>query len=200
VLLAAQALKLERFSLLGHSLGAGVAAVIAAIATDKVDRLAMVEGLIPLTSPPNEIMPQLRHHVEATCKPASSPRLYESIEQAARVRQQAGDLSLTAAMLIAERNLVQSDAGYVWRTDRRLNRPSPLYLVDEQVRQYLSEIQCEALLIRSHEGIIRNWPRLARREHHLQQLKIIDIEGGHHCHMDDPASVARHLRPFLNGA
>ena len=198
VLLTAQALGLNRFSLLGHSLGAGVGALIAAVAPDKVTRLALVEGLVPFTGAPKSLLKQLRRHIDETCKPASPRRVYESVEQAAITRQKVGDLSLAAAMLITERNLVKAADGYVWRTDRRLKKPSPLYLVDQQVHHYLSQIQCPALLIRSNQGIIRNWPSLSDRERHIEHLNVVDIEGGHHCHMDDPQSVARHLSPFLN--
>ncbi len=198
VLLAANALGLHNFSLLGHSLGAGVAALIAAVVPDRVDRLAMVEGLVPFTAPPKELLTQFHHHLEAVVKPASPNRNYESVKQAAIARQKAGDLSLAAAMLITERNLVEASGGFVWRTDRRLTWPSPVYLSDEQVNQYLGAIQCESLLIRSSQGIVRNWPRLSGRESYLQDLKVIDIQGGHHCHMDNPESVAQHLTHFLN--
>ncbi len=200
VILAVESLGLNHFSLLGHSLGGGVAAVIAAIAPDKVKRLAMVEGLAPVTAPPQDMLKQLRRHVDSTRKPASLSRVYDSIEQAAVVRQQAGDLSLAAAMLIAERNLIESSGGYRWRTDRRLKKPTPVYLVEEQVVQYLSDIQCEAMLIRSNQGILKTWPSLAGREPILKKLDVIDIEGGHHCHMDTPEIVAQYLSPFLTDA
>lgn len=200
VLLAAEALGWKNFSLLGHSLGAAVAALIAAVAPEKVKCLAMVEGLVPFTASSKEFSKQFRLHLDATLKPASPNRIYQSVEQAAIARQKVGDLSLPAAMLIVQRNLTESSEGYVWRTDRCLKWPSPAYLNDEQVSQYLGKIQCQTLLLRSSQGIVTNWPRLSGRESHLRHLKIFDIEGGHHCHMDDPKSVAKYLTPFFDGA
>ncbi len=199
VLLAADALGLTRFTLLGHSLGAGVAALIAAIVPDRIERLAMVEGLAPFTGEPDTMLPQFRRHIEETCKPASNGRVYRSIDAAARARQKAGDMSLDSAKLIVERNLEKTENGYQWRTDRRLRKPSPLYLSDAHVKQYLASIECNALLIRSDQGIIRNWSSLRGREPLVKNIQIIDIDGGHHCHMDDPKLVARHLLPFLIG-
>ncbi len=200
VILAADALELDQFTLLGHSLGAGVAAIIAAVTPERVNRLAMVEGLAPFTAPAEKLLTQLRRHIDETCKSASPARIYETIEEAARARQQAGDMSLASATIIAERNLTETSPGYAWRTDRRLKKPSPVYLMDDHVRAYLKLVKCEALLIRSDRGILKNWPRLAGREPLIPSLEVIDIEGGHHCHMDDPESVAKHLMPFLNGA
>ena len=197
VIQAAQALGLEQFCLLGHSLGAAVAAVIAAVVPEKVLSLAMVEGLAPVTGAPENMLEQLRQHVVHACKPASATPVFESVEKAGMARMQVGDLSLSSASLIAERNLVRSSEGYTWRTDRLLRKPSPLYLADAHVQQYLSMVRCDALLIRSHKGIIKNWESLSGREIYMNHLKVIDIQGGHHCHMDDPESVAPHLLSFF---
>lgn len=198
VILAADALGLEQFTLLGHSLGAGVAAMIAATVPERMKRLAMVEGLIPVTAPPENISDQLRRHINDTRKSASAPRIYATIDEATIARKRAGDLSSYAASLIATRNTVETPEGYIWRTDRRLTMPSPVYLTEDHVRAYLSKIECDSLLIRSNNGILKQWPDLAGRESYLQTARIIDIEGGHHCHMDDPESVVKHLSPFLN--
>ncbi len=198
VILAADALQLKQFTLLGHSLGAGVAALIAAVVPDRISRLAMIEGIAPITAPPEDLLTQYKRHVEQTTKVASPARFYQTVEQAARVRQQAGDLSLAAATLIVRRNLTETSRGYAWRTDRRLNRPSPIYLAEEHVSTYLSAVQCEAMLVRANAGILKQWPKLQGREPLLKNLAIVDIDGGHHCHMDSAERVAQVLLPFLH--
>lgn len=197
VILAANALGLKQFNLLGHSLGAAVAAVVAAVVPEKVLRLAMVEGLAPVTGAPENMLDQLRQHVDQSCKPASAKPSFQSVEKAGMARKLAGDLSLSSATLIAKRNLVRSSEGYTWRTDKCLRKPSPLYLTDIHVQHYLGKVECNALLIRSDKGIIKNWESLSGRETHMKNLEIIDIQGGHHCHMDNPETVAPHLLNFL---
>lgn len=197
VILAAQALGLEKFCLLGHSLGAAVAAVIAAAVPEQVLRLAMVEGLAPVTGAPEAMLRQLQQHIAQACKPKSAKPVFHSVETAATARMRAGDLSLSSASLIAERNLVRTAEGYTWQTDRKLRKPSPVYLAEAHVQQYLSRVQCDALLIRSDQGIIKNWESLSGREIYMKHLKIVDIQGGHHCHMDNPERVAPHLSKFL---
>jgi len=198
IILAADALGLRQFTLLGHSLGAGVAAMIAATVPERIKRLAMIEGLMPVTAPPENISAQLRRHISGTSKSASAPKIYATIEEAAVARKRAGDLSSYAASLIVTRNIVETPEGYIWRTDRRLTMPTPVYLTEDHVRAYLSKIECDSLLIQSKNGIFKNWPNFAGRESYLPTATIIDIEGGHHCHMDKPESVVKHLSPFLN--
>ncbi len=48
VLAAADALQLSRFNLLGHSLGAGIASLVAAAMPERIERLLLIEGLGPL--------------------------------------------------------------------------------------------------------------------------------------------------------
>ncbi|MDE0308394.1 MAG: alpha/beta hydrolase [Acidiferrobacterales bacterium] len=199
VILAADALGLENFSLLGHSLGAGVAGVICSVIPERINRLAMVEGLAPVTGPPERFVDQLRSHVDRATQARVPPRTYKNLDDAAKARQQAGLMSLASARLIVRRNLIESEDGFTWRTDRFLRQPSPVYLVEEHVTRYLESIQCESILIRSKDGIILNWEALRGREKYLDRLTVIDIEGGHHCHMDLPEIVAHYVLPFLSG-
>ena len=199
VILATEQLGLKKFDLLGHSLGAGIAALVAAVTPEKVIRLAMIEGLAPFTGKFENMTNQLRRHIDQTLKKPRPARIYRSIDEAALARQEAGDLSFASARLIANRNLIPNgEGGLVWRTDRCLRRASPIYLAEEHVIHYLSKIECEALLIRSCKGIIMNWERLSGREQHISHLQIVDIEGGHHCHMDTPEQVATHLISFFS--
>ena len=199
VILAAERLGLEKFDLLGHSLGAGIAALVASAVPEKINRLALVEGLAPFTGKFENTTTQLRLHIEHMLRKSRPARVYRSIDEAAAARQAAGDLSAASARLIAARNLMQNgEGGFIWRTDRCLRRASPIYLVEDHVIDYLSKIKCESLLIRSSRGIVKNWERLSGRERHIGHLQIIDIEGGHHCHMDAPELVATHLTSFFS--
>ena len=197
VIHAINSLEFDRFTLLGHSLGAGISALISSVIPDRVERLAMVEGIAPVTAPENHFNNQFRRHVDQSVKPPSEGISYSTTDQAARARQKAGDLSFHSAKLIVERNLQLTDEGYQWRTDRVLRKPSPVYLTEEHVKTYMNTIDCESLLIRSSDGIVLNWKSLHGRESYVNNLRIVDIDGGHHCHMDQPESVAEHLMPFL---
>ncbi|WP_157962606.1 alpha/beta fold hydrolase, partial [Homoserinimonas sp. OAct 916] len=65
VLDVADALGWDRFSLLGHSMGAGIASLTASV-SDRVDRLVAIEALGGLRGPEEETAHRLREHVNAT--------------------------------------------------------------------------------------------------------------------------------------
>ncbi len=197
IIQALDSLELERVSLLGHSLGASVAALIASVIPERIDNLAMIEGIGPLTAEDHRFYEKFRRHIDRSTAPRRDKVIYATIEQAATARQKASDLSLDAARLIAERNLKSVGDGHQWRTDRAVTRPSPLYLNENQIKTYMGKIRCRSMLIRSTAGIVLNWEALRGREAYIKNLHVIDIEGGHHCHMDHAAAVAQHLLPFF---
>ncbi len=197
IIQALDGLELDRVSLLGHSLGASIAALIASVIPERINHLAMIEGIGPLPAEDHRFYENFKRHINRSIAPRRDKVIYTTIEQAAVARQRAGDLSLDAARLIAERNLQRIGGTYQWRTDRAVTRASPLYLNENQIKTYLGQIRCRCLLIRSTAGIVLNWKSLRGRETCVRNLHVIDIEGGHHCHMDHAASVAKHLLPFF---
>ncbi|WP_369695270.1 alpha/beta fold hydrolase [Salinicola salarius] len=73
VLEAVDALKLNSATFVGHSMGAGVASLIAAAAPERVDGLVLIDGLASTTSVPRlkPLMMRLRRGNCAGCGPAS---------------------------------------------------------------------------------------------------------------------------------
>ncbi len=63
VLAAADALGWERFSLLGHSLGAAVASFTAAAAKSRIEQMLLIEGLGPLSGDARDEPERLRRYL-----------------------------------------------------------------------------------------------------------------------------------------
>ncbi len=202
VMAAADALGWERFSLLGHSLGASIAAFTAAACPGRVRRLALIEGLGPWSGEPERAPAQL---AEATgqllTRARTRPPSYASLEEAARARQGAGDLGWEAALALARRGTRVTRSGRVtWRSDPRLTFRSPLYLTEDQVRAFLAAIPCPALLIRGAQGLDSPRAHLAERQAVVRDLRVEILPGGHHLHMDRPRAVAEVVGEFLAAA
>jgi pimeloyl-ACP methyl ester carboxylesterase len=198
VLLAADALNWTRFTLLGHSLGAAIACFVAAIAPERVERLLLIEGLGPLAGEAAAAPPQLALSMQQwLALSGKTPPRYASVEEAARLRQQAGDLSLAAATLLVERSLRQDEDGFRWRSDPKLIMKSPLYLTEEQIVAFLRAIQAPTLLIQGTTGYVVQRRHLAHRTEQVARLTVRTLTGGHHLHLDEPEPVAAALREFL---
>lgn len=199
VVAAADALGWERFALLGHSLGAAIASFVAAVVPERVRRLALIEGLGPLTTAPADTAAQLARSLRERQR-LRDKRLpvYAGVEEAARARAAAGQgVTFAAAMVLAARGTRRAPSGVTWRSDPRLTVPSPAYLSEEQVQAVLRCIEAPTLLIRADGGTLHARRTLEERCRRVARLEMVDVPGGHHLHMEAPADVARVLGPRL---
>jgi pimeloyl-ACP methyl ester carboxylesterase len=200
VLAAADALGWERFTLLGHSLGAGVASFTAAAAPGRIEQLLLIEGLGPLSGVPadeaHRLQRYLRQHVSQGKR---RRRRYPSLEAAAAQRAAKGGLSSAAARLLAGRGTeVQGGEEVSWRHDPRLIFTSPHYYTEEQVLAVLQAVEVPTVLVMAEEGLLQRRPTTAGRCAALANLKVVHLPGGHHLHMENPAAVAAALGAFLD--
>ncbi len=198
VVAIADALGWRRFSLLAHSLGAGIAAVAAGTVPERIERLALIEGLGPWSGEAEDCPAQL---AEATghllYKERQRAPRYASLEEAARARQNAGDLSFESALALARRGTLKVGDRFTWRSDRRLTYRSPIYLTESQVRAFLKRIAAPTLLIWGEAGLDSPRQHLEERKALVADLDFRRLPGGHHLHMDNPEPVAEAVQAFL---
>lgn len=197
VLAAADALGWERFHLLGHSLGGAVASVTAAACPERIISLAVIEGLGPLTAPPDRTAQGWRKAIHAS-RPRPR-RVHPDRSSALEARTRNSDLPLEAAELLAERGLESAGDGWRWRHDLRLTWPSTQRYSEPQVLDLLGHIECPVLCVLARPrtrvvpaGMIEG--RIAA----VRQIELAELDGGHHLHMQQPAAVAALLRRQLN--
>ncbi len=192
------ALGWENVSLLGHSLGAGIACLVAAVAPERVRKLALIEGFGPLTAEPEQAPEQLRESIRQTARlPKKRLPHYRDFQEASEARRRAGDLSLEAARILASRGTQADGEGIAWRSDPRLTVRSPAYLTEEQVLAFLSNIQAPTLLVEGLYGYLVSRDFMAARYQRVAHLRVERLPGRHHLHLDDPKPVVDLIQPFL---
>lgn len=189
----------EKVDIVGHSLGGIVGALYAASFPERVRRLVMIDSLGALSRPVSETVSQLRKSIRKRIAGSGKPAIYPDVVTAAKVREGGlSPLSHEAALTLIPRNLKQQDTGYSWCTDSRLRHPSQLMMTEEQVVASLTAVQAPALFVRAKEGLFVNRKGLEIRADAMSNLKIEDVPGGHHCHLDgDTRPVADAVRNFL---
>ena len=190
VLLVAEQLGWQRFSLLGHSLGAIVSMLLAAALPERVARLALIDGLLPLTHEAELAPHQLGEALTAQLAlPGKRKPVYVSVERAVEARLRGGyPLSREAAELLASRGLVPQAGGYTWRTDPRLTLPSPLRLSPAQAEAFARALRCPVSLVLADDGLpVRRAEWLALIE--SLPIALQRLPGGHHLHLDDEAGA-----------
>ncbi len=200
-LMATQQLGWERFSLLGHSLGGIISVLIAGAVPERIERLALIDGLVPDTGEadksPQKLGEALLAHIDLAAK---NKTVYETVEQAVQVRMRGMmPVSQLASELLAKRGLSPVAGGYCWSTDSRLTLPSPLRLTRAHAVAFLHAVQCPIKLVLAEQGILVKEPDFVKFLS-AYPLDVHRLPGGHHLHLDDEQgaqAVAQCMQEFF---
>ena len=196
------ALHWERAHLLGHSMGATIASTLAAAAPERVGKLALIEGLGPLGGSAESAGTRLREAVAARraleARRDDPPRVIPTVAAALTARLMATPMRAEDAERIVRRNLRAVDGGFAWRSDPRLRLPSSTRLPEPAIRAILAAIEAPTLLVAASPAPPYFTPQQrAERAACVRDLRIEEIEGGHHLHMERADLVGPRLREFL---
>ena len=199
VLDIADALGWDEFALLGHSMGAGIASLVAAGAPGRVRRLLAIEALGALPEAVERTATRLRDAVAATrALPGKRLRVFPDIEPAVRARMQANNLGEAAARLLVERGVRGVEGGFEWSSDPRLTLPTMVRMTEAQIRDLVAGIECPTRVVYA-DPPQPYLPEPLRSEHValLPRGELVVLSGGHHLHMEDPRAVAAAIGDFF---
>lgn len=187
VLQVAEQLGWEKFSLLGHSLGAIVSVILAGALPQRINRLALIDGLIPPLGEAQTAAERMGTALQAQLNQSAKRKpVYAEIDRAVEARMKgAVAVSREAAELLAQRGLMPVPGGYTWRSDSRLTLASPIRLTRAQALGFVEAIRCPTQLIVAEDGI------LAKNQELLSGLpfEVKHLAGGHHLHLNDEAGA-----------
>ena len=191
VLAVAEQLQAEQFSILGHSMGAGVAVLLAACYPEKVNRLWLIEGIGPVVTEAEAAPGQLYRALQKRARIRSRDvNTFASREDAVLARCNGRwPVAVEAADWLAERGVSSRLAGngedeYFWHHDPWLVLPSPVRLTEEQVQHFLRKVAAPVTLVLGDQGIEQCPDRIAC----LTACQVFQFEGGHHLHMEPEAA------------
>ncbi|MEE9345165.1 MAG: alpha/beta hydrolase [Methylococcales bacterium] len=190
----------NRFVLIGHSMGAGIASLIAAVAPELVSHLILIDGIGPLSSHAGGVTDQLEKSIRSYQR--MTPRLkqmtYPNWDALIKRRAKIGNINHKAAELLVKRNAKQDDGEIIWLADRRLNCLSPIYMAEQQVLSFLSRIEATTLLVKAKQGLLNQRATTLERITAVSKLEVVELSGGHHLHMENPEQVAAQVIRFLH--
>ncbi|MBD7987338.1 alpha/beta hydrolase [Luteimonas sp. Sa2BVA3] len=201
VLDIADALGWERFTLLGHSMGAGIASLVTAACPDRVERLVAIEALGALAEVPGRTVERLREAVAATrALPGKRLRVFPDLEPAVRARMKANGLTEAVARLLVERGTDAVEGGWCWSSDPRLTLPTMVRMTEAQIEDLVAGITCPAKIVFADpaQPYLPDPVRRARAAL-LPAGELVVLRGGHHLHMEQPGEVAAAIAGFLRG-
>lgn len=191
VLAAADALELPRFSLLGHSLGAGIASLVAAARPERIERVLLIEGLGPLGDDGTQTLERFRKALAPREGRGKPLRTFRDVAEATAARSLASGLPAALARPIVERGLLEADDGWRWRSDPRLTRPSAVRLAEAQVHALLRGVSAPtALLLARPTTPYLPEAMMQARAACVARIAVTRMDGGHHLHLEHPQAVA----------
>jgi pimeloyl-ACP methyl ester carboxylesterase len=199
VLDIADALGWERFALLGHSMGAGIASLVAAACPQRIERLVAIEALGALAEVPERTVTRMRDAVTAArALPDKRLRVFPDLDFAVRARMQANALTEPVARLLVERGVVAVDGGWTWSSDPRLTLPTMVRMTEAQIEHLVPGIECETRVIYATPAQpYFPEPMRSERVRLLPRGESVTIPGSHHLHMEDPLAVAEAIGDFF---
>ncbi|MBM3113367.1 alpha/beta hydrolase [Pseudomonas sp. P66] len=187
----------KRFSVLGHSMGSGVASILAAM-NRAITSVVFIEGMgAPFALDDGSTVEHLRKS-QRLLRLALRTRMhgfsgpeeaqFSSLEMAIKERQNSvsGNLSSEGARLLAQRDLLNLGHGFRWRHDPRLVLPELMQLTEGQACEFLQQISCPLHLLLGRQGLFAD-AKFDKRKHALPaHTQVHWHEGGHHFHLDVP--------------
>ena len=200
VIEVADVLGWERFSLLGHSMGAGVATYLAGTLQDKIDYVILIEGIGSIVQKPENMPEDFRESaIQWMSRSKKQLPIYPDIESAVKARHQVGGILKSSVRPLVERGLRPVNGGYTWRSDPILKSKSRHYFTEEQAQAFIKEITAPVLLIEAEHTEKDHWYKLLRnRMPYLNNLQHRIVPGCHHLHLYNAEPVAMAIREFLN--
>jgi pimeloyl-ACP methyl ester carboxylesterase len=190
----------QRFTLLGHSRGGAIAMLFAATFPERVDKLILLEGGLPITAEAGEAPAGLAQALRETrALRGKGGRVFA--ERATAIAERASGFSRVtpaAAEILARRSLREVPGGFQWHADQRLKAQSELRLTADQARAFARAVTAPVLLLFATESpfadraLYREMPRL------FANIEVERVTGGHHFHLEgSEGAIAERIRRFL---
>ncbi|WP_159084486.1 alpha/beta fold hydrolase [Dongshaea marina] len=200
IITISQQMNWDRFYLLGHSRGAIVAALLAAIKPQLVAKLVLLDGFMPAPIPEEEAPQQLARATEDSLKPIKPHRICTDLDPFIQVRRSGRyPLSVHAAMHLMARGVRRSPKGYHWAHDPRLNHASQFKLSQPQIEAFIEAITCPSQLLIATKGAVGLAEQTKSLLNYSSNIEIEQLPGSHHFHLEPGSvdAVASAVRSFL---
>lgn len=196
----AETLRLEKFFLLGHSMGGNVAALYAGTFPARVGRLIIIESLDYDETPAAEMPARMEAWINSRRRRLQKPaRAFASLaEAAARLQETEPDLAAEFARFLAEkgtRPLPDGRRGWKFDPLHLTSSPHPYTLM--QAQAFWRRVACPVLLISAgNSSLGLNYDRPAY-DAFREKSRVVIPGAGHMVHREKPGEVARIVAEFL---
>ncbi|MEB3322462.1 MAG: alpha/beta fold hydrolase [Synechococcaceae cyanobacterium] len=193
--------------LVGHSLGTVVAGALARLRRPAVERLVLVEPVLPRSQPRQDVLETVGALVGYSLAPPQHTVMPDRATAVARLRKALPSLSQAFAERLVERGTVAGGEGLVWRWDPVLRTRTSLNLQNgplqrEAYLELLAGIDVPLTTIHGEASDFNRPEDLADLRAALPGARRIVLTGGHNLVVEASAELARAIleAPARRGA
>jgi len=193
----------QQVDIVAHSMGGMVASAFAAAFPEKVKSLTLIDSIGFISAKAEQTTNQLRDGMLSRFKNSTRQinkqhkKFHPSTDSAIKARIAVSDLKYEQAKILVERGLSKEEQGFSWRTDSRLRNTSPYRLTLKQAQQFIRDIKCPVQLIYGSKGLDMVNSGIDLFGPLFGQFSSVELEGGHHVHMEQPEKVTELIQHFL---
>ena len=197
----ADAMGWDQFSLMSHSMGTGVAVILAGAIPHRIRHLILFDAIGPHGSQPEEVPVRFEKALQQRLRLISrQPRTYATMDSLLdRMLQSDAQLTRASAKLLVDRCADRVTGGLRFSHDPKLKgNPVSLYLTEPEAIAFIKRITCPTLLIwASHRWYPLDQQVIDSRQASFPNITIKNVEGNHHVHLEHPERVVDHVLDHL---
>ncbi|MBL4606589.1 MAG: alpha/beta hydrolase [Pseudomonadales bacterium] len=191
----------DKFSLMGHSMGAHISLMAAGTEPTLVNKLMLLEGfgapsmVAPETIP---ILAQTAFRKTIGLRQKKAP-VYPDLDAATQARVNGFfKIEEPAARLLCDRGSRRHADGVTFRSDPRLRFISSSAASHNEFCSYIRTVTAPSCLILAEEGVPRDEAEMHERISAHKNLRVEYLPGGHHLHMEaQSGDVAKIVADFF---
>jgi pimeloyl-ACP methyl ester carboxylesterase len=201
--------KWEKFAWLGHSMGAGIGALYASIFPAQVERLVMLDLVMPITGESGDDYAKkmsigIDQFLALEEKIQPIPPSYESTDAVDRlVKATRNSLTSDSAKILLKRgSRLNKDEKFSFTRDLRLRSPSILRFSRDQCFSLLSEIRCPLLIVKAKDAPWFEAKEVCLKaidiyKQHCSSFEFAEFDGNHFIHLNEPEKIAETVSRFF---
>ncbi|NEP12052.1 MAG: alpha/beta fold hydrolase, partial [Symploca sp. SIO2C1] len=181
--------------LVGHSMGAMLAAAIASVRPEKIKELILVELPLPAEESKKEpVVNQLTTCLDYLSSPPRHPIFPDVATAARRLRQATPSMSKSFSYTLAQRTTELYQDGVNWSWDAILRTRSVLSFNNfhggrAQYLEMLKSLQVPTTLVYGDNSKLNRLEDLQQQQIAMTQAKRVTLSGGHNLHIEAAAAL-----------
>ncbi|CCQ10630.1 putative hydrolase [Pseudoalteromonas luteoviolacea B = ATCC 29581] len=184
--------------IIGHSMGALVASVLASCFPERVKSLSLIDGIGLMHSEASNARSLLRTSImQRENLKLKQAKLFPSKRDVVLARKAVSDLSEEHIEMLMDRSIVETNDGAYLRSDPKLKISSPFRYTQLQAKALLL-IEAPTLLVLGKQGYPEMKAALIKFQDNYHSLQTIEIDGGHHCHIESPCTTYEHISHHIS--